>query len=114
MFRYWDVLITSVRFSGRMRCKSYGLFLVVLFILVCDVLWGMSDGHVVRWYVLVTLPVLFSSSCRRLHDAGYSGWRMWIGVIPVVGMIGLIYSLFKKGQPYHNRFEPNPREWEDR
>ncbi|MEM7721060.1 MAG: DUF805 domain-containing protein [Pseudomonadota bacterium] len=53
------------------------------------------------------LPGL-SSTVRRLHDSGHSGWWYWITLIPVVGIIILIVLLILPSDENHNRFGPPP------
>jgi len=68
--------------------------------------------------VLLTYGLLFLVSAiifflllavwvRRLHDGGYSGHFMWLGVIGL-GIVPLIMAIMD-GQRYENRFGPDPK-----
>lgn len=50
---------------------------------------------------------------RRLHDAGFSGWWWWLGLIPVIGIILLNFMLFHptyKGEVKWNGYLFNEKE----
>lgn len=49
-----------------------------------------------------------SIAVRRLHDIGRSGWWIFIGVIPIIGLIIYIYWLCKKGDAGPNEYGDDP------
>ena len=58
---------------------------------------------------LLLVPQL-AAAWRRLHDTGRNGAWYFIGLIPLVGWIIVIYWLCLPGDPDMNRFGPDPRE----
>jgi uncharacterized membrane protein YhaH (DUF805 family) len=54
-------------------------------------------GAVLDW---VSLAV----SVRRMHDLGKSGWLLALSIVPVAGVIMLIWSFGRPGMPGPNRF----------
>lgn len=42
-------------------------------------------------------PIWLGHSRRRLRDVGWSGWLMWIAILPVIGLILTIFLAFKPG-----------------
>jgi uncharacterized membrane protein YhaH (DUF805 family) len=114
---YLNALKYSFWLQGRLTRRGFWRFLFIHTAITLLLAYGVA----VHWlsdmtllsYTGMTLPATFSSFCRRLHDSGYSlGWVM-IGFIPILGTLFLLYGLLKQGQPYHNRFGPNPRVWKD-
>ena len=55
------------------------------------------------------LPVR-AVTVRRLHDTDHSGWWMLIALVPLVGLLVLIYFMVSDSTPGENRFGPNPKE----
>lgn len=112
MSGYWNALRYSFGFRGRLARKGYWAFMATHLVVLFVLMYGhVFDERALLYYVLLTCPALLSSSCRRLHDAGYPAWVLVLGVVPILGNVFLVYCLLKLGQPYHNRFGPNPRVW---
>lgn len=68
---------------------------------------------------LLFIPLLWGSfvlGVRRLHDCGYSGWLLLLGLVPIIGSLFLLYAYLKPGTPEANRFGHAPaddlRGWE--
>ena len=57
--------------------------------------------------LLVLLPSL-SVLVRRLHDIGKGGGWIFIACVPAIGSIWLLVLLLMPGQPFPNRFGPEP------
>ena len=57
--------------------------------------------------IILFLPQL-SVTVRRLHDIGFSGAYLFIGLIPIVGPILSIVMLCKKGDEGENEYGANP------
>ena len=69
-----------------------------------------SDTDFVLFLLLFTaviftlyIPIL-SQTIRRLHDAGYSGWFIALGLIPYVGGIILFVLCVLPTQPHPNKY----------
>lgn len=66
-------------------------------------------------YALWTLFCLFCSLffiCRRIHDAGFSGWWLFLIFVPVAGWIALFFMMLMPGIEGETRFGPDPKEVE--
>jgi uncharacterized membrane protein YhaH (DUF805 family) len=116
---YLEVLRKYAVFRGRARRREYWIFEVMnsviagaLFVLA--VVLGKAG-----YPYFLSLPVLYllataipslSSSVRRLHDTGRSGWWLWISGIPAIGPIVVVAFMVQDSQPGENRYGPNPKE----
>ena len=90
-------------------------FGIVLFILTIPLSFffldpAPSDTDFVLFLLLFTavaftlyIPIL-SQTIRRLHDAGYSGWFIALGLIPYVGGIILFVLCVLPTQPHPNKY----------
>ncbi len=45
----------------------------------------------------MAFPIWLGHTRRRLRDVGWSGWLMWVAILPVVGLILTIFLAFKPG-----------------
>jgi uncharacterized membrane protein YhaH (DUF805 family) len=115
MIEYLKVLKHSFRLNGRLTRRSFWCFLIIHVLITLFLVYGVVSywftEAALLGYVVMTCPALISSICRRLHDSGYSLRWLFMGLVPVLGTLFLLYGLLKKGEPYHNRFGPNPRVW---
>ena len=117
---YFSTLKKYAVFSGRATIKEYWLFTLVNFDIVMG-LYGLAvamtgengqpnsllTGASVL-YMLLTLIPAFAVLARRLHDTDKSAWWMLLLIIPLAGIILLVFS-FLKGTDGENRFGPDPR-----
>lgn len=62
----------------------------------------------IAWIVGTFIPSL-AVTVRRLHDTGNSGWLMLLQLIPLGGLVILIFMLLESS-PGRNRYGPNPHE----
>lgn len=53
--------------------------------------------------LLALLPPTITAAARRLHDSGFSGWWLLIG-LTIVGLIPIAFFLIKSGKKKDNRF----------
>lgn len=58
--------------------------------------------------VFLSLPGI-SVMVRRFHDTGHSGWWFWLCLIPIVGWIIILVSLFSDSNPNANEYGDNPK-----
>lgn len=107
-------------FSGRARRAelwwfalfTFGVSLVLG--LVDGALFGMGRGMGGGFQPLGTLfslAVLLPSlavGARRLHDIGRSGWWLLIGLIPIIGVLVLIWWYIQPGEAGPNQYGPDP------
>jgi len=66
-------------------------------------IWGLwSLNLLANW-------LLFAVAVRRLHDFDSSGWILLWWIVPVVGLIVLVWLFGRSGSPGQNRFgSPEP------
>ncbi|TBT51038.1 DUF805 domain-containing protein [Vibrio parahaemolyticus] len=116
--------ITAVKkyatFSGRSRRKEYWYFflfnlLISLFLTFVDGLTGSfypgtGYGLFSGIYTLALLIPGIAVGVRRLHDIGRSGWWLLIVLIPIIGVLVLLYFTVSKGNSGSNRYGSDPKE----
>jgi len=118
---YIAVLKKYAVFNGRAQRKEYWIFFLVNIIIyiVLGILQviayssaslAVSIGVLGNLYILAVFIPNLAVGVRRLHDIDKSGWWLLITLIPLIGIIVLIYFLAKDGQAGPNRFGPNPKE----
>jgi len=106
-------------FTGRARRAEYWwytLFNVIVYAVLIGIglLVGGTDGSnavlgvLVGLYVLAVFLPTLAVTCRRLHDAGLSGWWQLLGIIPLGGLAVFIMTLLG-GSPGPNQYGPDPR-----
>ena len=59
-------------------------------------------------FILVTFLPNLSVMVRRLHDTNHSGWWYWIALIPLIGLLILLYFFVSKGTDGDNDYGPDP------
>ena len=59
---------------------------------------NFSGGNTAVFVALTMIfPIWLGHTRRRLRDVGWSGWLMWVAILPVVGLILTILLAFKPG-----------------
>ncbi|WP_124981769.1 DUF805 domain-containing protein [Nonlabens xiamenensis] len=112
-------------FSGRARRSEFWYFklfqLICLLPLSLLVLFTSFIGEAaailsvmfaVIFYVALVIPSL-SSSVRRFHDTGNSGWLVLLDLFCIGGALSLIFGCFDS-QAYTNQYGPDPKRRVDR
>lgn len=109
VFRRWN------DFSGRSRRREYWYFALANFVIsiglgILDniVLGSNGYGALQGLYSLIALVPGLAVSFRRLHDIGKSAWWLLIALIPIVGLVVLIYFTVKDSDG-DNVYGPNPK-----
>ena len=106
-------------FTGRARRAEYWWFtlinlIIYVVVLASSTLVGDSDvgmvivGVLFMAYALTVIVPTLAVTCRRLHDAGLSGWWQLVGFIPLLGIVIFIMTLLG-GNPGPNKYGPDPR-----
>ena len=100
-------------FKGRARRKEYWMFVLVYFILLCIValienFLGL-DSLLTGIAGLALLVPSLAVGVRRLHDVGKSGWWLLAGLVPILGVLYLLYLAVQDSQPGANMWGPNPK-----
>jgi uncharacterized membrane protein YhaH (DUF805 family) len=115
MHWYLEVLKKYTLFTGRARRSEYWYF--VLFNVVAGIVLAMLDtgirkitgiGPLGMLYGLAVLVPGIAVSIRRLHDTDRSGWWLLLGLVPLVGLV-LIVFLVEDSMTSTNRYGQNPK-----
>lgn len=102
-------------FTGRSSRQEFWSLLLVLWIVVAvlavalrvaapDLLIVLSFPVVIIEYLLI-----WAVAVRRLHDTDRSGYMLLIALIPLLGLLILLYWFASPSDPATNRYGPNPR-----
>ena len=106
-------------FSGRARRSEYWwwyLFVTIVFLVasVIDQAIGftysdltLGGGWLATIAAIVFLVPNLAVGVRRLHDTGRTGWWLLIGLVPLIGVIVLIY-FFVLDSENDNQYGPSP------
>lgn len=87
------------------------LFGIVDFIIFGETINGQSVPGMQVFALVFSLATFIPSiavSVRRLHDIERSGWWLFISLVPLFGIILLIYWFCKRGTSGENRFGGDP------
>lgn len=115
---YLTVWKKYAQFSGRARRSEYWYF--TLFNIIASILLVIVDGILGSFsaeagmgilgglYALAALIPSLAVAVRRLHDTGRSGWWLLIALIPLVGIVLLVFMVLDSS-PGQNQFGPNPK-----
>jgi uncharacterized membrane protein YhaH (DUF805 family) len=110
---YLGVLKKYAVFDGRARRKEYWMFF--LFNIIASVVLAIIDavlGTVAVFsgiYLLGVIVPAIAVTIRRLHDTGKSGWWIFIGLVPVIGGLWMLYLMVIDGNPGDNQYGPSPK-----
>lgn len=94
-------------FEGRARRKEYWYFVLFnfLIVLVLSLIVSVTGlNFLSELYSLAVFIPATAVAARRLHDTGRSGWWQLIILIPLVGVIILIFFLASESQPGENQY----------
>lgn len=119
---YLAVLKNYVGFSGRARRKEYWFFALFNFIIMLALIFidvsmmggngGTGVGVLSGLYSLAVLIPSLAVTVRRLHDTDRSGWWILIGIIPLIGLVLLVF-MFLDGTPGNNSYGSDPKGQQD-
>lgn len=100
---------------GRARFLAYTLFSYIIFIVAATLMGlilgiaglGRSEGLIVGLTFLLAIPYFVFyvlTGIQRSHDMDWSGWMLFLALIPLVALIWV----FKSGTKGRNRFGAPP------
>jgi uncharacterized membrane protein YhaH (DUF805 family) len=101
--------------SGRARRSEFWWFALfttagsILLSFVDAGLFGAGQAGILSG--LFSLAVLLPSICvagRRLHDIGRSAWWLLIGLVPIIGLLVLLWWYIQPGTSGPNDYGPDP------
>lgn len=104
--------VNYANFNGRAGRPEFWWY--VLFAMIASFVLSFVDSAILGFplvgtiFSLATLIPGLAVSVRRLHDKDKSGWWLLIGLVPIVGIILLIYWYATEGTPGDNQFGPPP------
>jgi len=102
-------------FSGRASRSEYWWF--ALFSIIASAVLGIIDatifgnangGILGTIFSLAVLVPSIAVGVRRLHDLGRSGWWLLIVLIPLIGILVLLYFFVQKGTDGPNDHGADP------
>lgn len=105
-------------FDGR-ACRSEFWFFY-LFTWLAFMVLAFADLFIGTWsealglgilstiYAVVAILPTIAVAIRRVHDGGYCGWWILIGLIPGIGIFLLIYLLVQPSEPTANQYGEIP------
>ena len=106
---YIEVLKKYTVFTGRATRTEYWMFFLVS-TLISLALNILNVDILASLYILAVLLPSIGVAMRRLHDTNRSGWWLFIGLIPLIGVIILIVFLAQESQSGSNQYGPNPKD----
>lgn len=111
-------------FTGRAARPAYWWWVLAVFLLM--VVLNLLDAYVVGpmlglgagdgdggqpLALIASLGLIIPNvalGMRRLHDVGRSGWLMLLGLIPVLGVLVLLYFFLQPSVAGDNEYGPRP------
>ncbi|EME4726610.1 DUF805 domain-containing protein [Acinetobacter baumannii] len=93
-------------FKGRARRREFWYF--ELFCVLLSLLLSFMNEDLATLAMLVTLIPNIAVNVRRLHDIDRSGWWMLIALVPIVGVLLLLFWATQEGNPTANQYGESP------
>lgn len=100
-------------FEGRARRSELWWF--ALFTFLGNMILGILDnalfggaGVLSGVFSLAVLLPSLAVGARRLHDTGRSGWWLLLLLVPVIGLLVLIWFYIQPGDDGPNAYGPDP------
>ena len=99
-------------FSGRAKRPEFWYFTAFVWIvgivltLLDLILTGpsLAAASTSNAWALITFFPSLSATVRRLHDTDRSGWWIWLVLVPLIGLVVLVFFLCQRGTIGRNRF----------
>lgn len=102
-------------FKGRARRKEYWSFVLIhlviylLFSLISILLDSVIMMILLNLYAIVVFLPSLALSVRRLHDINKGGMWILISLIPIIGVIWLLFLFCKAGDNGSNQYGTDPK-----
>lgn len=99
-------------FNGRAHREEFWMFvavnlgIMIVLAIVADLLHLRILSTI---YALAVLIPSLAVGARRLHDTNRTGWWQLIGLVPVLGLLVLIYFFIQDSDTGANQYGQNPR-----
>lgn len=104
---YLAVLKEYAVFDGRIRRKKFWTFTLINFVITLII--STIVPPLSPLYALGVLLPSLGATIRRLHDTGRSGAWVLISLIPIIGLIVVVF-LAQDSETGTNQYGPNPKE----
>lgn len=95
-------------FKGRARRSEFWYF-ELFCVLISLVFSFFISEDMATIAMLVTLLPNIAVSVRRLHDIDRSGWWMLVALVPIVGILLLLFWAAQDGNPSTNQYGESPK-----
>jgi uncharacterized membrane protein YhaH (DUF805 family) len=90
--------------AGRREFWFFTLMHLIVFALLGFMAYHTEDIFFVHIYFYATYLPLILVGVRRLHDIGKSGWWLFLGLIPILGQLYLLYLFCQPSDPGENQY----------
>lgn len=84
-------------FDGRTASGDFWRYILPVIVLCCIPLIG-------QLIALATILPTTGITCRRLHDVGKSGWLQLLSLIPVIGVLIVLFLCIPAGSGESNQY----------
>jgi uncharacterized membrane protein YhaH (DUF805 family) len=100
----------SFNFRGRASRSEYWWWILasVLFQIICAIIALLGNIGIAAIFPVLLIPPTTTVIVRRLHDIEKSGWFFLIVLIPIVGILYLIYLFIQEGNMSENIYGSVP------
>ncbi len=102
---YVSVLKNYVGFTGRAGRAELWFFVLASFLI--SLILNMLSNTLGMIYALAVMVPSIAVGVRRMHDIGKSGWWLLVGLIPILGLLALIYFYVQKSDESENIYGPS-------
>jgi uncharacterized membrane protein YhaH (DUF805 family) len=100
------------KFDGRACRAEYWTFTLINIVIamVISFVEGMvgSPGILGILFTIAIVVPSIAVGVRRLHDIGFSGWLILIGLVPLLGGLALLVMFVLPGKPAGDKYGPDP------
>lgn len=96
-------------FSGRIRRFEFGLSYIIYSVLAVVLSVGAEESPWLAFFYIPLLWFTWAQMCKRFHDKGESGLRIFTLLIPLYNIYVLIMLFFEDGEPYENDYGKDPK-----
>lgn len=103
-----------VTISGRAARSEYWwfyLFTMIVGTIPTQIGIALESVAIMIIGLILSLALIIPGFCvsvRRMHDKDKSGWWLLIGLVPIIGVILIIYWFVTRGTEGDNQFGPDP------
>jgi uncharacterized membrane protein YhaH (DUF805 family) len=115
---YLAALKKYAEFSGRARRREYWFFflfnlIIQLVLAMIEEILGIApnsrESILAGIYGLAVFIPTLAVGVRRLHDTNHSGWWLLIGLIPLIGVLVLLFFFVSDSDSGPNQYGPDPK-----